>query len=500
MALEIDLQKEEVPVRELRLGSITGYTGTVGELNCRAKCCGALENKERCFSQTSACSSGCAQGYLARILDSAIVNHGPVGCIAETPTNNYENKWGRKWRGLPKTNIRMLNTNMTEHDTIFGAAEKLKAAVREAYRRFAPKAIFITTSCVSGIIGEDVPSIVSQLREEIPVPLAPVFCEGFKSQIWASGFDAAFHAILLNIVKPPQQKSNKVNMINFNGSARVSIRETLARFGVEPVFMAPFSTIAELEKASEALATISICGTLSGYFGNALEKQYGVPYIRTIQPHGIAGTDAWLRSIGELLGKEREAEEYITGEKKRIAGELDDLRKKLTGVRAVVGMGPNYAHNYIRLLRELGIDVVWGASWHYDPVYDNGETPAAVEYLLSSEKGDLPFSVADQQVYEIVNLLNRLKPDLYIGRHPGMTVWATKLGVPSVMINDEFSAYGYQGFIDFGHRVLDVLTNRNFTRKLAERAQLPYTDWWLEQDSFKFLQSDREEDAMAKEV
>jgi nitrogenase molybdenum-iron protein alpha chain len=68
-----------------------------------------------------------------------------------------------------------------------------------------------------------------------------------------------------------------------------------------------------------------------------------------------------------------------------------------------------------------------------------------------------------------------------------MTVWATKLGIPAVMVNDEFSAYGYQGFLDFGQRILDILTNRNFIRQLAEHTQLPYTGWWLEQDAFRFL-------------
>jgi nitrogenase molybdenum-iron protein alpha chain len=384
-------------------------------------------------------------------------------------------------------NIRLINTNMTERDTVFGSAEKLKRAIREAYRRFNPRAIFVTTSCVSGIIGEDLPSIVQEAREEIPVPVAPVFCEGFKSQIWASGFDAVFHAILTNIVKPPKEKSNKMNMVNFSGSAREKVRETLAKFDVEPVFLVPFSTVGQLEKVSEALATISICGTLSGYFGTALQQQYGVPYIKALQPHGIAGTDAWLTAIGSLLGKEKIAKAHIEEERAKMADELSALRRSLRGVRAVVGMGPNYAHNYIRLLEEFSIEVVWGASWHYDPVYDNGEIPPAVEYLAKSGKGAMPFSVVDQQVYEFVNLLNRLKPDLYIGRHPGMTVWATKLGIPSIMVNDEFSAYGYQGFLDFGQRILDILTNRNFIRQLAEHARLPYTDWWLEQDAFSFL-------------
>lgn len=54
-----------------------------------------------------------------------------------------------------------------EKNTVFGAAEKLKYTVREAYRRVNPNAIFVTTSCASGIIGEDVGQVTDDLTEEL---------------------------------------------------------------------------------------------------------------------------------------------------------------------------------------------------------------------------------------------------------------------------------------------------------------------------------------------
>ncbi|MBP2657392.1 MAG: oxidoreductase/nitrogenase component 1 [Firmicutes bacterium] len=486
--MSINLNISEVAIRENRLGSVTGYQGSIKELAAQASSC-SLKNKERCFSQSSACSSGCAQGYLSRIVDAAIVVHAPIGCAADSVYSNTQNKWGEKVRNWKHRNINVINTNMVEEDTVFGAVAKLKEAVREAYRRFNPKAIFVTTSCVSGIIGEDITSVLDELEEEIPIPLAPVFCEGFKSKIWASGFDAAFHAILTKIVKPPQRKTNKVNMINFSGSARKQIVETLARFGLEPVFVAPYSTVEELSKMSESAATISICGTLGSYIGNGLEEHYGVPYVKTLQPHGIVGMDSWLRGLGAVTGKEQEVEAYIREEKEKIASDLVEIREKLQGHTAVVGMGPSFGHNYIRTIQELGIKVIWGATWHFDPQYDNGKTPASTE-LLASQEVDIPVSVGDQQNYELLNLLNRLKPDLYVARHGGSTVWATKLGIPSVMVADEFSAFGYQGLIDFGYRLSDALTNRSLAKNLSSRVKMPYTDWWMAQDSFIFLENE----------
>jgi len=485
--MPINLRNSEAAVRENRLGAITGYNGSIRELAGKASGC-SLQGKERCFNQASSCSSGCAQGYLSGIRDVSIVNHAPVGCSADSIAGNVQRKWGETIRGWERTNISLFSTNMNESDTVFGSTEKLQDAIKEAYRRNEPKAIFVTTSCVSGVIGEDILSAVERVQEELPVPVIPVFCEGFKSKVWSSGFDAAFHAILTRVVKPPQRKTNKVNMINFRGSAREEIVQILARFDLEPVFLVPFSTIEELEKLSESAASISICGTLGSYIGNGLEEKFGVPYIKSLQPHGIAGMEEWLRELAKVVGKEAEAEAYIAEQRALVLPELGEIRSKLSGYKAVVGMGPSFAFNYIRVLRELGVEVIWGTAWHFDQQYDHGACPESVTFL--SQEDDLPISVSDQQSFELLNLLNRLKPDLYVSRHGGTSVWTTKMGIASVMVADEYSAFGYQGLLQFGYRLIDALTNRSLAKTLSKRMKLPYTDWWLQQDSFAMLEQE----------
>lgn len=487
--MAINLQRTQAVIRENRLKSIVGYKGSIKDLVKKSKE-GCLKNSKRCFSQTTSCSSGCAQFNLSLITDAAVVNHAPIGCVGDTAATNFALKWGQKMRGHELTNLRIVNTNMTEGSTVFGGSKRLKDGVREAYRRFNPKAIFVTTSCASGIIGDDIDSILQEIEEEINVPVIPVYCEGFKSQLWASGFDAAFHALLTRVVKPPEKKrSELINVINFTASGGETLKNIFARLGLIPQFVAPFSSIEEISKMSEAAATISICGTLGGYLGNGLEQKYGVPYVKALQPHGIAGMDSWLRSLGKIVGKEKEVETYIAESKERIASDLAEIKEKLKGKRVVVGMGPSFSHNYIRLLQELGLEVVWGMSWHYDAKHDDGECPQCSS-TLSAQENDIPVSVSDQQNHEILNLLTRLKPDLYIGRHGGLAVWPTKMGIPSIMVNDEYVAFGYDGTIDFGYRIVDTLTNTSLVRNISKRVKLPYTKWWFEQDPFKFLESE----------
>ncbi|MBM7865604.1 nitrogenase [Heliobacterium gestii] len=489
--MTINLDSQEPVIRETRLGAVTGYQGTVGDLACQAGGC-RLKNRERGFTQTTSCSSGCAQALLSQIRDAAVVNHAPLGCAGDTVAQNVTNHWGEYIRRWPYSNLPVLNTNMSEKETVFGGGEKLRGAIREAHRRFQAKAIFVTTSCASAIIGDDIAGVADSLKEELAIPIIPVSCEGFRSKVWASGFDAAFHALFQGIIQPPRRKRpERVNIINFWGRAKDRITALLGRLGLEPQFIIPFASVDELAHISEAAATLTVCGTLGTYLAAGLEQRYGVPQVKSLPPHGIAGMDSWLRELGKVVGKQAEVEALIAEEKARIAPELAQIRSRLQGKRAVLGMGPGFGHGFLGVLDELGLDVVRAVSWHFDARHDYGQCPKATQQLAERQDG-LPFSVGDQQNFEIINLLRQIKPDIYFSRHVGTAVWAAKLGITTVAVTDEYSAFGYQGLIDFGHRVIDAQLNRSFAQRLSSKVKLPYTEWWLSQDAFALLKAAEE--------
>lgn len=499
--MAINLKVSEAQVREKRLSSVTAYQGTIKGLVEEVGCSG-VKSKERCFTQATSCGLGCAQGQLINVKGAAVVGHSSVGCGSDVIISNTGKHRGLYSRNQEITDVNYINTNITEEATVFGGKARLREGVREAYKRFNPEVIFVTTSCVSGIIGEDISGILKELENEIPVPLVPVHCEGFRSKLWASGFDAAFHAVLSYIVKPAQKKQpDLVNVINFVGLGRAQVERLLTKIGLRPQFIIQFTSVEQLRTLSETAATLSFCGTLGTYLGTGLEEHFGVPYIKSLQPHGISGTDSWLRELGRVLGKENEVERVIAEEKAAIAAELEELRQKLKGKRVAIGMGPSFAQNFARLLQELDMEVVWKASWHFDQRHDFGEVgqvPVSAQYLADSDN-DIPTSISELQVFEIVNLLQELKPDLYICRHPGAAVWAAKLGIPTIFVNDEYAAFGYQGLVNFGNRIVDVLTNQTFVKYLGSKIKLPYTEWWLEQNAFKYVDEARQVEAK-KEV
>ena len=488
--MAINLNNSNVATRENRIGSITGYIGSLKDLATQSEC-GTLKGCSRCFSQSSSCLSGCALGQLSAIRDVAIIHHGPAGCSAVAAGTYGLDKVMAKKRGVTNDTV-YIGTDMNENDTIFGSTEQLRKIILEVNKRYSPKAIFVASSCATGIIGEDIDSIVDEIKEEVDVPIVAVHCEGFKSRIWATGFDIADHAVLQSIVKPKREdiQTNKINFKNFYESARPEIIEMFKEFDLEPTFLYCNSTVEELSHISEALATTCICGTLGNYLGNALEEKYGVPYVRSINQCGIVGFETWLREIGKVTGRSDKIEKYIEEQRKIYIPKLEEVKKELKGLRAVIGMGPGYTFEVSRVLNELGIEVVWALAWHYDKKYENGDVPPSMKYLLDNEI-DFEASVADQQNYEVMNILNKYQPDLYLSRHPGSTVWAIKNGTPAVYVADEYMIFGYKHTLDFAYSILDSIKNRSFEKNLAKRTKLPYTDWWYKQNVGKFLVQDK---------
>ena len=483
--MAVNLESSNVATRENRIGSITGYIGTLSDL-AEQSGCGTLKGCSRCFSQSSTCLSSCALGQLSAIRDVAIIHHGPAGCSVASAGAYYLDKVMAKKRGVTNNTV-YVGTDMNEKDTIFGSSDALRKIILEVNKRYSPKAIFVTSSCATGIIGEDIDSVVDDVRDEIDVPIVAVHCEGFKSRIWATGFDISDHAVLSSIVQPPKQKRNTINFKNFYESARPEIIEIFKNFDLEPIFLYCNSTVEELSHISESLATTCICGTLGNYLGNGLEEKYGVPYIRTINPLGIAGFETWLREIGRVTERSDAVEKYIAEQRAIYIPQIEKIKNELKGLKAVLGMGPGDTFEVSRVLNELGIEVVWALAWHYDKKYENGDVPPSMEYLL--ENGvDFEASVADQQNYEVMNILNKYQPDLYLSRHPGSTVWAIKNGTPAVYVADEYMIFGYKHTLEFAQSVLDSIHNRSFEKNLARRVKLPYTEWWYEQNVDKFLE------------
>ena len=489
---KVNLSIPAVQIREKRINSITGFQGRAEELvECSRR---GVKDNPRSFTQCVGCATSKAACMTILVQDAAVISHGPVGCSSCYHEFAFTYRVNYPLRGLEKAVGRKIySTDLTEKETVYGGGAKLEKAIREVYERARPNAVFVLTTCAAGIIGDDVESVCDELEEELGIPVAAIFCEGFRSTVWTTGFDASYHGIARKIIKPPRKRRDDViNVINFWGSD--VFKDWFAPFGVKPNYITPYSTVESLTWSSEAAATVQVCSTLGSYLGAVLEQKFGVPELPTAPPYGVAQTDRWFRALGKLLGKEETAERVIAEKKEEYLPKIALLKEKLRNIAsgrpltAYVTGGAAHGHALLSVLGELGIEAAGAAIFHHDPVFDNNEPGNDQLAQRVRDYGDVPnFNVCNKQEFELVNALNRLRPDLLLARHGGMTLWGAKLGIPSLLIGDEHYSMGYEGLLKYGERILETLENDEFVKNLAKHAINPYTRWWLEQSPNTFL-------------
>ncbi|MBQ8935680.1 MAG: nitrogenase [Oscillospiraceae bacterium] len=483
---KVNLALPNVQIREIRTNSITGYQGSAEGL-VEASHCG-MKDKARSFSQCIGCSTSKAVCQLALIQDAAVISHGPVGCSSCLHDFDFTYRVNSPLRGIENpTQRKIFSTNLQEKDTVYGGLTKLSNAIREVYDRTHANAIFVVTTCAAGIIGDDVESACNEAEDELGIPVVAVFCEGFRSKVWTTGFDAAYHGIARKLIaKPRERRTDIINVVNFWGSDVFA--DWFAPFGAKPNYITPYSTVNTLKYSSEAAATIQACSTLGSYLGAVLEQEFGVPELPAAPPYGVEQTDRWFRALGKLLGKEDVAEQVIAEKKEKYLPRIAELREQLKGKTAYVTAGAAHGHALLDILGELGIEASGAAIFHHDGLYDSEEPKHDQLAQRVRDYGDVRnYNVCNKQEFELVNALNRIRPDLLLARHGGMTLWGAKFGIPSLLIGDEHYGMGYEGIINYGERILETLDNDEFVKNLEKHAINPYTKWWFRQEPYYFL-------------
>lgn len=446
---------------------------------------GCLKKADRSFAQGLQCQQINSMAALMSLDDSVFIAHSPQGCIGCTTMATDGFRVGQAHRGVKLIkNPRIIVSNIDQNDVVFGGEKKLQEAIVYAGERYNPKLIFIFTSCASGIIGDDVDAIVRDLQQTNKALLIPIHCEGFKSKVCASGFDAAFISIAKYILN--KEKIAKIpNLINLFAPTTVSykdqleIERMLATLGVEANYIPFYSSLEKIDKIPAAVASTSICKVFADEFMQELADVYDIPFSHTVMPIGVRNTDKWFRGIAKIVGKASEAEKIIEQEHARVLPEIAKIKKRLQGKKVFICGGTGRSFAAAALLEDFGMELVGLET----PTYDV-DAQLDIEYLNGIHK-NFVVDIANMQPFEQINLVKRLKPDVFIG----VPTWAARLGIPTTHVLDmKRPTMGYDGILYLGNKIADQVDNPGFNVKLAKHARLPYRESWYTENPFKYIE------------
>lgn len=336
-----------------------GEDGSVPEIKANVRTTPGIITQRGCTY------AGCKGVVIGPSRDILSITHGPIGCAF------YSWLTRRNQTRPPSENdanfiTYCLSTDMQEEQIVFGGEKKLKAAVREAYQLFHPKAIAIFSTCPVGLIGDDVHSVAREMKEELGINVFAFSCEGYRGVSQSAGHHIANNGLFSNVIglnETPHEEKFKLNLLgeyNIGGDGFV-IEDLLRRCGIKLVStFSGNSNYDALANSHTADLNIIMCHRSINYAAEMMEKKFGIPWLK-VNFIGAESTAKSLRKIARYFGDPELAEkveEVIAEEMPAVEAVRKEVLPRCVGKTAMLFVGGSRAHHYQALFTEIGMITV----------------------------------------------------------------------------------------------------------------------------------------------
>ena len=232
------------------------------------------------------------------IADALHLVHGPIGCAAYT--------WdirGALSSG-PELHRLSFSTDLQEKDVIFGAEEKLYRALVELIDSHPPKAAFVYSTCIVGIIGDDLKAVCGRVRKEKGLPVIPVQSEGFKGNK-REGYNAACKA-MFQLVGTGDTSRISLLSVNILGDFNLAgeiwiIRDYFKRMGIETVAnITGDGRVDDIRRAHGAALNVVQCSGATMDLAKMMQEKFGIPFMR-VSYFGVEDMAESLYSVARFF-------------------------------------------------------------------------------------------------------------------------------------------------------------------------------------------------------
>lgn len=381
------------------------------------------------------------------IADALHLVHGPVGCAVYT--------WdirGALSSG-PELHRLSFSTDLQERDVIFGGEAKLHNALLELIDRHHPSAAFVYSTCIVGIIGDNLEAICQQVTEETGVPTIPVQSEGFRGNKRA-GYNAACKAMfrLVGTGDTSDISPHSINLLgDFNLAGEIwIIRSYFERMGVQVVAnITGDGRVADIARSHGAALNVVQCSGATLDLAKMMQETHGVPYER-VSYFGVEDMSESLYKVARFFNDDPEilkrAQELVREELSILYPQLLEYRKDLKGKKAAIYVGGAFkAFSLVKAFRMLGMDVVMVGS-------QTGTTEDYQELQEITDEGTI--IVDDSNPLELSAFLQEKDVDIFVGGVKERPI-AYKLGLGFCDHNHERkeALEGFVGMLNFAREV-----------------------------------------------
>ena len=338
----------------------------VKELLNESACSHNKTKKTSCDKTTpGATSGGCAfegaQISLFPYADAVHLVHGPMTCLGASWETRQT---GTSYQGEDHTQMG-FTTGVTANDVIFGGDKKLADAIDYIMKTRSPEAIFVYSTCVTALVGDDIDAVCDAKEKQYNIPVVAIHAAGFVGGK-NLGSRIAGEYVLEKLVGTKEPETSTPYDINLIGEYNVTgdmwqYIPILEKIGIRVLStLSGDGRVEKIRTAHRAKLNVIVCAKSLITFCRKMEEQYGIPYIST-SFYGMRDTKKAIMDITHALGDPeliKKAETVLAEEEAKLDEKLKPYREFFKGKKAVLNTGGNKSWSIASALQDMGIEVV----------------------------------------------------------------------------------------------------------------------------------------------
>jgi nitrogenase molybdenum-iron protein beta chain len=272
-------------------------------------------------------------------------------------------------------------SSFTEGASVFGGLSNMTQALSNIFAIYNPDIVAVHTTCLSEVIGDDIPMMLRKAYDEGIVPEGKIVIHANTPSFVGShitGFSSMTKAMVQYLSERTGGKQDQINLIpGFTDPTDMrEIRRIADAMGIQMVMFPDTSgvldqpqtgfysmyprggvTLDRMKSTGNSKATIALGGYASSPAALELESRFNVPANLIELPIGLTQTDRFIDTLHQCTGVD--VPDSIELERGRLLDIMSDMQQYFHGRRVAIAGDPDNIISLVQMLVDLDMKPVY---------------------------------------------------------------------------------------------------------------------------------------------
>lgn len=379
-----------------------------------------------------------------------------------------------------KEPVMATTSSFTEGTSVFGGMSNLTTALNNIFTIYDPEIVAVHTTCLSEIIGDDIPMIIKKNIADGKIPEGKVVIHANTPSFTGSnvtGFSSMVAGAINYLSESSGETADRVNILPgyVDASDMREIKRLVSELGINATVLPDTSDVldtpqtgiyemypkggtkvSEIRVMGDSIATIA-CGDFASKDGAVkLEKKCNVPSTLLELPIGLTNTDKFIDTLRRTAGVR--VPDSITLERGRLLDLISDMSQYFHKKKVAIYGDPDHVIAMTRFLVETGMVptvVITGSP--------GKRFEGTVKEILKDVNPDAHVE-AYSDIHKLHQIIKNEPVDLLMGNSYGKYVARAEGNIPFVRFGFPnmdrtahriFPLVGYRGAMFYLDKILD---------------------------------------------